>query len=121
MLVALLCVVAVVVTPVLAINEAVASICFMSCGRPAGAPPEADHGVSAAFIVGTAVPVVGIALSIYTNQIAARVLFGLVLGLTLFIGFLASADDARDRTPPPRPRVTRCQEYSGGDTTCPGG
>jgi hypothetical protein len=121
-LVVFLAFIAAFVTPLLAIGEAIASSCLMSCGVPAGTPRhDQSHGLSAAFIVGTVVPVGGIALSVYTKQVGVRLLFGLVLGLTLFIGFLASFDEIQDRATPPRPQVTWCQEHSGGDTTCPGG
>jgi hypothetical protein len=121
-LVAFLCVVALVATPLLALGEAIRSSCFMSCGVPAGTPQDEGTGVSMAFILGTVVSVIGIALSTYTGQRTARLLFGLVLVLTLFIGLTTSIDDIREQQPVPRPPAgTGCQEHSGGDTTCPGG
>jgi hypothetical protein len=119
----IICALAIVVTPLLAFGELIASSCFMSCGAPAPGAPPPDSGPSVAFIFGIAVSVIGIALSTYTNQVTARMVFGLVLGLTLFIGFLASIDDPTTRTPP-HPRVTEgpsCQVHSGSDNTCPGG
>ena len=116
--VAFLCVVAVLVTPWVALSEAFMASCFMGCGVPEGTSRDKANGVSVAFILGTVVSVLGIALSSYTGQRTARMLFGVVLLLTLIIGLAASVDDRPIPLPPPG---TGCQEHSGGDTTCPGG
>jgi hypothetical protein len=117
-LVAFLSVVALLVTPLLALGEAIMSSCFLGCGGPEGTPRDEGNGVSVAFILGTAVSVIGIALTTYTGQPTARMLFGVVLLVTLIIGLAASVDDRPIPLPPPG---TGCREHSGGDTTCPGG
>jgi hypothetical protein len=78
---------------------------------------------SAAFIVGTAAPIVGIAATFYTRQYVLRWLFGGVLAITLLIGAQAWIDGVMEdwRRPPPTLRVPTCQEHSGGDNRCLGG
>jgi hypothetical protein len=78
--------------------------------------------LTAAFVVGTAGPLAGIAVASYTRQAAAGVIYGVVLAATLAITTLShiSRDATEDPLPTPRgPQV--CQEHSGGDTRCPGG
>jgi hypothetical protein len=121
-LVVFLCIVAVIGTPLRALAEAFDGICLMGCGVPAGMQQEEPHGISPAFLLGTLVPMIGIVLSVHTKQVTAFLLFLIVLVLTLILGAAALSEDRRPQIPaPPEHRVSRCQEHSGGDTTCPGG
>jgi undecaprenyl pyrophosphate phosphatase UppP len=77
--------------------------------------------LTAAFVVGTAVPLV-CAVIAYARDLRALFVLNLVLLLlTLMVGAVTTLRSARNAPPPEYPSVTRCQVHSGGDNTCPGG
>jgi hypothetical protein len=79
----------------------------------------------AALVIGVLAPIVGIGLSVRSGQVVPRVLLGLVLVITLFVSAVSTRDSVRNDAPEPdtrdHPTTHYCQEYSGGDATCPGG
>ncbi len=77
----------------------------------------------AAAWVGAGVPVLGLAVAVLARRRAATILFTVLLVFGLAFAALTAADRhrARLREPQPRAPVTVCQEFSGGDTRCPGG
>lgn len=82
---------------------------------------ERSRLLTAAFVVGTAVPLV-CAIITYRRELLALFAMNLVLLLlTAVIGAATTLRSVRDAPPPEYPRVNRCQVHSGGDNTCPGG
>lgn len=82
---------------------------------------EGSRLLTAAFVVGTTVPTV-CAIITYKRELLGQ--FGLnvaLLLLTLVVGVVATINPGRDTPAPERAPVTGCREYSGGDTSCPGG
>jgi predicted exporter len=120
--VAALVVGALLVTPYLALQAFASGFTFM--GTPTAERLAAAKRYStAALLVGTIVPIVGITATAYTGQRGLRWLFGIVLTITL-IGGLAWAEhlsDERRLPPAPSGPPAGCQEHSGGDNRCPGG
>ncbi len=122
------------VAPILALalaGQAFALTFYLAGGTP---PTAADVRVSkqlsiATCLVAAGAPVVGLAIALRAGRRSSAWLFGgmLIVGLVfaaLVAGFSGLTDQLADAVrPAPEPASTRsvCQEYSGGDTHCPGG
>ncbi|WP_290052353.1 hypothetical protein [Amycolatopsis solani] len=73
-----------------------------------------------AAVLGVALPLVGVVVSVTTRRRGWTWFFGICLALAAAIAAISWADDLR-HAPPPPPGPRHCVERSGGGNDCPGG
>jgi hypothetical protein len=114
----------VVAVPVLALEAFGQSVAFFGESPTAAELAATERLLEIAAAVAVGLPLLGlvVALAIRSRGGTWTFVVLLVLGLAfaLIVGWNVHLRHRND-PPAPVPRVTTCQEHSGGDTRCPGG
>ncbi len=105
-------------------GAAITSASFFGDSPSASDQAEAGRLLVRAGITAVVLPALGLAVASWLGRTGARAVFGvaLAIGAVAAVVLIGAAPQVAGEVPAPAPTSSpRCQEHSGGDTTCPGG